>query len=83
MDAYREAIRTVSKDWRLEEIVLPLPDGIVAGQIKRAEFHRVSVAFGLSDSADNIGLIERKSEVPDLYRSRAASAGYGDRYIEK
>ena len=83
VDAYREAIRAICKNWRLEEIVLPLPDGMVSGQLTRAEFHRVSVAYGLSDSADNIGLIDRKSEVPDLYRTRAASAGYSDRYIEK
>jgi hypothetical protein len=83
VDAYREAIEVVRRDWCLEEIQLPWPEGLVEGSLKLRDFHRISVAHGLSDSADNIGLIERKSEVPDLYRAQKPGADYSDRYIEK
>jgi hypothetical protein len=83
VDAYREAIMKTKADWNLVETQLPWPAGLVPGRLVREDFHRVAVAHGLSYSAVNIGEIERKSEVPDLHRSRLATADYSDRYIEK
>jgi hypothetical protein len=83
VDVYREAIRRVKADRLLFEMQLPWPDSLVPGKLARQDFHRVSVAHGLSYSADNIGQIERRSEVPDLHRSPLADVDYSSRYIEK
>lgn len=83
IDAYREAIAKSQEGRVLSEIQMPWPDGLQPGKLQRHDFHRVSVAHGLSYSADNIGQIERKSEVPDLRRSPMARADYRSRYIEK
>jgi len=83
VDVYREAIGRVEADRDLLEMQLPWPNGLVPGKLLRRDFHRVSVAHGLSYSADNIAQIERKSEVPDLHRSPGAVTDYSSRYIEK
>jgi len=83
IDAYREAIAKCKEGRILSEIQMPWPDGLQPGKLKKHDFHRVSVAHGLSDSADNIGKIERKSEVPDLRRSPMATKDYRSGYPEK
>jgi len=83
IDAYREAIAKSKEVRVLSEIEMPWPDGLQPGKLQKHDFHRVSVAHGLSYSADNIGQVERKSEVPDLRRSPLATADYRIRYIEK
>jgi hypothetical protein len=83
VDAYRAAISTVQAARHLTEIDLPWPDGLVAGKLHRRDFHRVSVAHGLSYAADNIGQIERKSEVPNLQRSPMTRRDISDRYVSK
>lgn len=83
VDAYREAIRKVQAERHMTEISLPWPEGLVPGKLQSQDFHRVSVAHGLSYAAENIGQIERKSEVPDLYRSGSVKVDNSDRYIEK
>lgn len=83
IDAYREAITKSKQGWVLSEMQMPWPDGLQPGKLQKHDFHRVSVAHGLSYSADNIGQIERKSEVPDLRRSQMATVDYSSRYIEK
>ena len=83
VDVYREAIQRVKANRPLLEMQLPWPDGLVPGELAHRDFHRVSVAHGLSYSADNIGQIERKSEVPDLHRSPLVTVDYSSSYIEK
>jgi len=83
IDAYRDALTKLRTDWHLEEIDLPLPNGLIKGTLSRADFHRVSVAHGLSYSKDNLGTIDRKSEVPDLRRRRSTGVDITSRYIEK
>jgi len=83
IDAYKDAIKRSEAGRVLEEMQMPWPDGLEPGKLLKRDFHRVSVAHGLSYSADNIGQIERKSEVPDLRRSQFATADYSSRYIEK
>jgi hypothetical protein len=83
VDIYREALLRVQSDRRLVEMDLPMPEALVAGKVARQEFHRVSVAHGLSYSADNLGQIERKSEVPDLRRHLSKGVDYTTRYIDK
>ena len=80
---YREAMQRVAKDRCLIEMALPLPGSLVTGKLASHDFHRVSVAHGLSYSAENLGQIERKSEVPDLRRHQSTRADYTSRYIEK
>lgn len=83
IDAYREAIAKSKQGWVLSEMQMPWPDGLQPGKLQKHDFHRVSVAHGLSYSADNIGQIERRSEVPDLRRSQMVTVDYSNRYIEK
>jgi hypothetical protein len=83
VDVYREAIARIVPEERLLEMPLPLPEGLKSGKLPRQDFHRVSVAHGLSYSADNLGKIERRSEVPDLQRPRSSRADYTSRYVDK
>lgn len=83
VDAYREATRRIGTKWRLLEMQLPWPDGLVHGELAPSDFHRVSVAHGLSYSQENIGEIERESEVPDLVRTVSATVDYTSGYIDK
>jgi hypothetical protein len=83
IDVYRDAITRAQTNWKLEEMDLPMPNGLANRTLSREDFHRVSVAHGLSYSADNLGKIDRKSEVPDLRRHRSAGVDYTSRYIEK
>jgi hypothetical protein len=83
VDAYREAITKVQTERQFMEIQLPCPTDLVLGKLQRKDFHRISVAHGLSYAVENIGQIDRKSQVADLYRTKSAREDYSDRYIEK
>jgi len=60
-----------------------LPESFASGAIGESDFHRVSVAHGLSYAADNLGQIERESEVKDIRRTRGLREDRSERYIEK
>jgi hypothetical protein len=62
---------------------LALPESFVATAVGASEFHRVSVAHGLSFSADNLGQIQPEAEVPDIRRVQGAGINLSERYIEK
>jgi hypothetical protein len=83
VDSYREAIRRSKKERNLIEMSLPTPEGIVLGKMGAVDFHRLSVAHGLSYPSLNLARTLRRSEVPDLRRVSRSSEDYRDRYIEK
>ena len=63
---YMEAIGKVKPKYNLIPISLPLPDNLIATNLSEDKFHRVSVAYGLSFDAMNLGNIRKKTEVDDL-----------------
>jgi hypothetical protein len=65
------------------ELSLPVPENVVLGKVAAGDFHRLSVAHGLSSSADNLAKTLRRSEVPDLRRVRTSKTDYSERYIDK
>jgi hypothetical protein len=83
VDVYREAIAMSKRDRNLFEMSLPTPDDIVLGKVSGADFHRLSVAHGLSFPAENLAKTLRRHEVPDLRRTRQPREDYRDRYIDK
>jgi hypothetical protein len=83
LDVYKKSMNQVRSQWPLLEMKLALPESFVATAVGASEFHRVSVAHGLSFSADNLGQIQPESEVPDIRRVQGASINLSERYIEK
>lgn len=83
VDAYREAIRRSRMDRRLIELSLPTPEDVVLGKMNAGQFHRLSVAHGLSFTAENLTKTLRRSDVSDLRRVSELTEDYHDRYIEK
>jgi hypothetical protein len=63
---YLAAINKVKENYNLLPINLPLPENLIAINLAQANFHRVSVAYGLSFDAMNIGKIIFKTDVDDL-----------------
>lgn len=63
---YIDAIAKVKEKYHLLPINLPLPDNLIANDLSKENFHRVSVAYGLSFDAMNLGNIRIKTEVDDL-----------------
>jgi len=62
------------------ETVLPKPDYLVAESLKAGEFHRRSVAEGLSHPVEDIGRIVPESEIGDV---RIVRSGKVFEYISK
>jgi hypothetical protein len=83
MDVYRDAIKQVTSQWKLQELQLKPPASLVARGIGAADFHRVSVAHGLSFTADNLGQIVREEDVPDIRHSNSSRANLSENYIDK
>jgi hypothetical protein len=83
VDAFREAIRKTVSERNMVELSLPVPENVVLGKVAAGDFHRLSVAHGLSSSADNLAKTLRRSEVPDLRRVRTSKTDYSERYIDK
>ena len=83
VDAYRDAITKVRGRYKLVEMKFPTPGGLVAGRLAREDFHRISVAHGLSYSPLNLGEVEGRSEVPDLPAPLASTMNYTSQYLEK
>jgi hypothetical protein len=63
---YMAAINKVKATYNLSTINLPLPDNLIDINLSKENFHRVSVAYGLSFDAMNLGNIRKKTEVPDI-----------------
>jgi hypothetical protein len=83
MDVYRGALKQVSSQWKLQNLQIKPPASLAAKGIGVVDFHRVSVAHGLSYTADNLGQIEREEDVPDIRYPNASRPGYSENYIEK
>jgi hypothetical protein len=83
VDVFRSAIQRTGSDRVLLELSLPVPEDVVLGRMKPDEFHRLSVAHGLSYSALNLARTLRRAEVPDLRRTATKAEDYRDRYVEK
>jgi hypothetical protein len=83
LDVYKNSMNQVRSQWPLLEMRLALPESFVATAVGASEFHRVSVAHGLSFSADNLGQIQPEAEVPDIRRVQGVSINLSERYIEK
>jgi hypothetical protein len=83
VDAFREAIRKTTSERKMVELSLPVPENVVLGSVSNIDFHRMSVAHGLSSPAENLAKTLRKSEVPDLRRARSNRTDYSERYIDK
>ena len=83
VDAFREALRKTSSDRTMVELSLPVPEDVVLGSVAHSDFHRLSVAHGLSSLAENLARTLRRSEVPDLRRVRGYKTDYTESYIEK
>jgi hypothetical protein len=64
------AINKVKENYNLLPINLPLPENLIAINLSQANFHRVSVAYGLSFDAMNIGKIIFKTDVDDLNKPK-------------
>lgn len=67
---YIDAINKVKETYTLLPINPPLPENLIANDLSKENFHRVSVAYGLSFDAMNLGNIRKKTEVPDIRRPR-------------
>lgn len=67
---YLAAINKVKEDYNLLPINLPLPENLIAINLAQANFHRVSVAYGLSFDAMNIGKIIFKTDIDDLKKPK-------------
>jgi hypothetical protein len=83
IDVYRNAMTQVRSQWSLLEMRLSLPESFVATGVGASEFHRVSVAHGLSFSAENLGQIQPESEVADIRKPQSVGVNFVERYIEK
>jgi hypothetical protein len=83
VDVYRSVLSQARTQWPLLEMRLRVPESFASGAIGEPDFHRVSVAHGLSYAADNLGQIERESEVADIRRTRSVREDMSERYIEK
>lgn len=83
VDAFREAIRKTVSERKMVELSLPVPENVVLGKVAARDFHRLSVAHGLSSSADNLAKTLRRSGVPDLRRVPTSRTDYSERYIDK
>lgn len=65
------------------ELALPIPQDVELGRMVPDQFHRVSVAHGLSFLAENLTRTLRRSEVPDITARPSLKEDYLERYIEK
>lgn len=83
VDIYRGVLSLARTQWPLLEMRLRVPESFASGAIGESDFQRVSVAHGLSYAADNLGQIERESEVADIRRTRELREDRSERYIEK
>ncbi len=83
LDAFQDAIRKTTSARKMIEMSLPVPENVVLGKVATRDFHRLSVAHGLSSPAENLAKTLRRSEVPDLQRVRGNKTDYKERYIEK
>jgi hypothetical protein len=83
VDVYRDAIAETQGFRKLIEMSLPVPNDTVLGKLARGEFHRVSVAHGLSFPALNLAKTLGKDEVPPLTLPKGHREDYRDSYIEK
>jgi hypothetical protein len=84
VDAFQTALLKTAAGRKMIEMSLPVPENVLLGKLLARDFHRLSVAHGLSSPAENLAKTLRKSEVPDLQRPRANNrSDYRDRYIEK
>ena len=83
VDAYREAIAGTQGFRKLIEMSMPVPTDTALGKLGRGEFHRISVAHGLSFPALNLAKTLGKDEVPPLTLPKRHREDYRDSYIEK
>ena len=83
IDVYRDVIRRCAKDRKMIKMGLPIPQDVELGRMVPDQFHRVSVAHGLSFLAENLTRTLRRSEVPDMQSSSGPSEDIRERYIEK
>ncbi|HWG20737.1 MAG TPA: hypothetical protein VG225_09415 [Terracidiphilus sp.] len=83
IDAYRDVVRRCAKDRTMIELALPIPQDVELGRMVPEQFHRVSVAHGLSFLAENLTRTLRRSEVPDMAGRSSLKEDYRERYIEK
>jgi hypothetical protein len=67
---YNDAIDGVIPTYNLSKINLPLPSNIDAIGLNKKDFHRVSVAYGLSFDVMNLGYIKRKQDVEDAPKEK-------------
>lgn len=52
---YKEALSPIIRDFKIEKIDIPEPDNIQQSKDVEYDFHRISVAYGLSNDPFNIG----------------------------
>ena len=64
----------------LDILEIPKPDGLEAKGLKASEFHRLSVAYGLS--FDDIGDFVKPGKIPDISRTEE-KATWRDSFIDK
>lgn len=83
IDAYRDVVKRCAKDRTMIELALPIPQDVELGRMVPDQFHRVSVAHGLSFLAENLTRTLRRSEVPDITARPSLKEDYLERYIEK
>jgi hypothetical protein len=83
VDVFRAAMQRTARDRSLLQLSLPVPEDVELGRVKPEEFHRLSVAHGLSYAALNLARTLRRAEVPDLRRTTGKAEDYRDKYVEK
>jgi hypothetical protein len=73
--------------YRLAPTTLTVPDNLLAPDLPRHAYDRLSVAYGLSYIPDDIGRILRMEETKDFTEAEARQSSghkdYRDRYIDK
>ena len=79
---YTDAIARTNQRYNLSRINLPLPSNLNASQLNKEDFHRVSVAYGLSFDVMNLSNIIKKQDVEDAPREeqplRASNTDFDD-----
>ncbi len=73
---YYQAIREADTWWQentgihpFNVVTLPKPDQLEAEYLDESDYHRVSVAYGLSHPADDIGEIRPHTEIADIHQN--------------
>jgi hypothetical protein len=86
VQAYRDRLlqfECLRPPFLIRTMDLDIPEDLVAPDAPKGSYDRLSVAYGLSFSPDDIGEIRRGPETPDTDPLGAAAPDWRDRYVDR